>query len=837
LGIVLAIQTGHHVPVVDGTVKIVLSDPEAQVVVKVDGDVIDIAGLKDPLRLKAGEHDLLVTSGDYQTVSKSFTVRRGGEEVIQVALEPKPRPATFAVVVDPPQAEVAVAGKGASIEGSDAARTITVAEPDGQAKVTVIARLAGHKTLVEELQPQPGESRRLTLRLIEKRPAETAEEPLPEPDGRSERIQDSPQLAGQSDRRFVAVGERSGWSPDGKKIVFGRGGNNNGGILIYDIATHKATELTSAGKDPAWAGKDGRWIAYVVESGGPETIWAAEVPDGKPFRVATGSLPSCAADGKTLFFQAFDRNQLMSVEVTGKGRFSPPRLRSAVPYHYPAVSPDGKRVAYKSGGDLVIQQVDDGKVAKRFVLPKGSGILGGWSPDSREFGFGGFNADDPMPSIILDVETGLARQVASRSLTLPAWSPDGSKITFDLRLSTGTEIWMLDAEAIKKLPTFKIAVREPAAPYDMVVSAMPRFGVAEKGVHEPAAPWKIQAVPPQTVQAGKPLRVALLVEDAERWKGKLQYSLAPGAPPGAAIDRQTGAFTWTPPRAWPAGQHRIGVSAAGPEGQTFRTSFIVTVTRPIPVGAGLADEQISVDLGDGVTLAMVLIPAGEFLMGSPDAEKDASSGEKPQHRVRITKPFYLGKCLVTQEQWQAVVGGNPSRFKGPQNPVERVSWQDCQAFLGKLNAKVGRPHPGPLPVGQGEFRLPTEAQWEYACRAGSTTSYCFGDDQSQLGAYAWYNQNSDDKTHPVGEKKPNAWGFYDMHGNVWEWCQDWHDEGYYAKSPMDNPTGPATGLSRVFRGGGWNSDARGCRSANRGRLSPGAREDHLGLRVSLVPTE
>ena len=277
--------------------------------------------------------------------------------------------------------------------------------------------------------------------------------------------------------RFVARGQRSGWSPDGKKIVFGRSGSDNG-ILIYDIATkettefasarykeliynvatNKATEFASAGKDPAWAGKDGRWIAYVIGSGAEEAVRAAEVPDGKQLRVAAGCLPSWSSDGKTLFFQAFDRNQLMSVEVTGGGQFSPPRLRSAVPYRYPAVSPDGKRVAYKNGGDLVIQNLDDGKVARRFVLPPGIGVLGGWSPDNREFGFGGWNAGDPMPCIILDVESGLARQVASRGLTLPAWSPDGTKITFDLRLSTGTEIWMIDAAAIKRLPTFTMAL-------------------------------------------------------------------------------------------------------------------------------------------------------------------------------------------------------------------------------------------------------------------------------------------------------------------------------------------------------------------------------------------
>ena len=163
--------------------------------------------------------------------------------------------------------------------------------------------------------------------------------------------------------------------------------------------------------------------------------------------------------------------------------------------------------------------------------------------------------------------------------------------------------------------------------------------------------------------------------------------------------------------------------------------------------------------------------------------------------------------------------------------METVSWDDCQQFVGKLNAKSA--------AGRGKFQLPSEAQWEYACRAGSKMRYCFGDDEKQLGEYAWYDANSGDKTHPVGEKKPNAWGLYDMHGNVWEWCQDWFDSGYYAKSPTEDPTGPAASWNRVVRGGCWRYPASRCRSADRSGSSPGIKSmsHFLGVRLSLVLTD
>ncbi len=171
-----------------------------------------------------------------------------------------------------------------------------------------------------------------------------------------------------------------------------------------------------------------------------------------------------------------------------------------------------------------------------------------------------------------------------------------------------------------------------------------------------------------------------------------------------------------------------------------------------------------------------------------------------------------------------MMGSNPSHFRGRTNPVESMSWEDCRQFCDMLNAR-------PRPAG-GRFRLPTEAQCEYACRAGSRTRYSFGDNESVLGEYAWHDSS---ETHPVGKKKPNAWGLYDMHGNVWELCQDWYDGGYYAHSPTDDPPGPATGPNHVSRGGGWIDPADFCRSAY--RYGPGNRDFTLGLRVSLVPAE
>jgi len=219
---------------------------------------------------------------------------------------------------------------------------------------------------------------------------------------------------------------------------------------------------------------------------------------------------------------------------------------------------------------------------------------------------------------------------------------------------------------------------------------------------------------------------------------------------------------------------------------------------------------------NSIDMKFALIPEGKFVMGSEEFE-----WSKPVHNVKIQTPFYLGMYPVTQQEWKAIMGNNPSKFNGNDLPVESVSWNDVQDFIKKLNEKEGT----------NKYRLPTEAEWEYAARAGTTTRYSFGDDDSELGEYAWFNKNSDDKTHPVGEKKANPWGLYDVHGNVWEWVQDeWH--GNYDGAPSDGSAWEdGVGASRVNRGGSWFSSDRYCRSAYRGYSDPGYRFRYLGFRL------
>jgi formylglycine-generating enzyme required for sulfatase activity len=237
------------------------------------------------------------------------------------------------------------------------------------------------------------------------------------------------------------------------------------------------------------------------------------------------------------------------------------------------------------------------------------------------------------------------------------------------------------------------------------------------------------------------------------------------------------------------------------------------------------------DLPGGTTIEMVWIEPGTFMMGSLLSERDQDSDEGPQHQVTIRRGFWLGKYELTQAQWESVMGTRPwmeQAFsfmvgEGLNHPAVYISWADLGVFVGELNEAEGREI----------YRLPTEAEWEYACRAGTTTKWSFGDDVSQLVEYAWYYNNAFDMgemyAHAVGTKLPNPWGLYDMHGNVWEWCQDW--KGSYLSGSQVDPVGLSSGSARVVRSGGFYYYDLYLRSANRNRHSPGKRDYFIGARL------
>jgi len=279
----------------------------------------------------------------------------------------------------------------------------------------------------------------------------------------------------------------------------------------------------------------------------------------------------------------------------------------------------------------------------------------------------------------------------------------------------------------------------------------------------------------------------------------------------------------------------VGLYISGDHEARRRVEKLLETARPaVPEEKELVTNSIGT--------RMKLIPAGSFLRGAT-LNEGGSDDEKPQRKVSITRPFYLGVYEVTQYEYRQVMNDNPSKFKDSELlPVEQVSWLDAVKFCNKLSERERRKPYYKIEgdavtiLGGNGYRLPTEAEWEYACRAPQSpetaTKHPFGDNDDGLSSYAWFDKNSDKKTHPVGQKKPNRWGLYDMQGNVWEWCQDWYSANYYTFAPENDPPGPASASDRVLRGGGWGFNPGGCRPAYRSRLEPEGRLNDLGFRLA-----
>jgi formylglycine-generating enzyme required for sulfatase activity len=274
-------------------------------------------------------------------------------------------------------------------------------------------------------------------------------------------------------------------------------------------------------------------------------------------------------------------------------------------------------------------------------------------------------------------------------------------------------------------------------------------------------------------------------------------------------------------RGWEDWERKVTLGAA--EELTVR-AVLEQVRGPMP------GQHAEVELPGGVKLELVWIRPGEFVMGSPAGEEGRWNDEGPQTRVRLSKGYWLGKYPVTQGQWQALMGNNPSHFKdsGLNAPVESVSWNEAMEFARRLTEQEHRA--GRLPEGYA-YTLPSEAQWEYGARAGTTTRYHTGNSESDLARAGWYSANSGRRTHPVGQKAPNAWGLYDVHGNVLEWTRSW--SGNHPGGSVTDYEGPSSGSLRVYRGGSWGYTAQGSRSAPRNGDSPGNRYNGLGFRLAL----
>ena len=285
------------------------------------------------------------------------------------------------------------------------------------------------------------------------------------------------------------------------------------------------------------------------------------------------------------------------------------------------------------------------------------------------------------------------------------------------------------------------------------------------------------------------------------------------------------------------GNHNVEISKSGyatsrqtvtiSEGQTASISGSLTSTTSASStnalssnGSSQSGNTLTIPVKNGINIEMVKVEAGSFNMGATPEMQDPDTDEKPVHRVTLTNNYYIGKYEVTQALWKIVMGSNPSNSKGDNLPVEKVSWDDCQDFISKLNAMTGK-----------RFRLPTEAEWEFAARGGNKSRGYQYSGSYNIDDVAWYSDNSGSKTHAVGTKQPNELGLYDMTGNVWEWCQDWFNR--YSSSPQTNPIGAVSGSYRVFRGGGINSSARFCHSSIRGDYAPDFRDFNLGLRLVL----
>jgi formylglycine-generating enzyme required for sulfatase activity/serine/threonine protein kinase len=713
LGIVVLVSTRY------GLVKIELNDPKANVQVKVDGDVIELAGLDRPLRLRTGEHAIEVTGEDYRTVSQTFTVTRGSETPVQITLERKPRGLAGAPA-EPPMGDRKKPAPPAPPVAPSADAPPPAIAPFDEKKAkehqqawakylgvpVEITNSIGMKLVLippgEFMMGTPDSNSRLAGRIVwEEMPAHTVKLTKPFYLGTYE------VTVGQF-RRFV---DQSAYTDGASewRLAFDSWGDNCPVALVSWYDAEEFCEWLTT--------KEGQ--AYRLPT---EAEWEYACRAGKQTGFAVG-------DTKESDDHAwFTREARGGTHPTRRGKpngwglwdMQGSRLEWCADWYgirYYDCSPREDPPGPEAGSERVVRS-------------------GGWHPNG---------ADDFRP--------------AHRGQFHPRCR--GVMVGFRL-------------------------VRQLPSSFEKVVSPKPSASAT-------------------TAQVKTPVEMSRLQKTPEK----------PSAPePAAGVSAKTPPLAMAPFDEKKAKQH-----------QQAWAKYL----------------GVPVEIANSIDMKLILIPSGEFSMGAPDSDPDADDDEKPRHRVRMTKSFYFGIHEVTQSQYRRFI--EEARYRGENSPWPRefraendglpvvdVNWREATKFCEWLSGKERQ-----------EYRLPTEAEWEYACRAGTQTRFSFGDEEKDLDGYAWFDSNSGGRgpwtqpLHPVGTKKPNAWGLYDMHGNVDEFCQDWHDPKvyYHRRSPVEDPPASASGTERATRGGAVVTGASHCRASHRYCWGPDSRVHFVGFRVAL----
>ena len=558
------------------------------------------------------------------------------------------------------------------------------------------------------------------------------------------------------------------------------------------------------GKDhfPAWS-PDGNQIAFSSSRDGNKDIYVMDA-DGSNQRRLTDHLaddeaPSWSPDGNQIAFLSSRENRngdiyVMDADGSNQRRLTYDDKRD----ESPAWSPDGRRIAFSSSrkdlnGDIYVMDAG-GSDPRRLTKNNKRDQSPAWSPDGRRIAFAS-NGD----IYVMDADGSNQRRLTydDKRDESPAWSPDGRRIAF----ASNGDIYVMDADGSnqRRLTTGGVYDGAPAWSPDghRIAFASERtkiLGIYVMNIDGSETPEPEPETPTAPVaEVPEP--------EPETPEPEPEMPTAPVADEAPELEPETPELEPETPEPEPE-------------------------TPTAPVAGGSTGEVLTFTLPGGASMEFVWIGPGVFQMGSDTGRSD----ESPRHEVEISRGFWLGKYEITQGQWEAVMGTEPwsgwDIVVDPSYPAVIISWGEVHEFIGRLNAAAG----------EELYRLPTEAEWEYACRAETTTRWSFGDDEDKLTDHAWYlgNNYPTEGAKAVGGKSPNPWGLHDMHGNVWEWVQDWYDEEYYNSSPRLDPQGPTSGLGRVIRGGHFGH-VDGVRSAYRQFYPPGSRSYTIGVRLLKMP--